>query len=172
MAKGISRSLVVLSIVLNVAFVGTWLAHAVWARWQPVVGGPGEVWCPLHRELNVTPDQWAQIEPLLLQFRGEAEAVCERGRQLREEMLDLLSAAEVDRSAVAGKQEEILGVQREMQELVIAHFLAQREILSAEQRERFFELIRTRESCPRGGPLRGSGPGGSGFGRLFRGNSS
>ena len=75
MWKRTAPLLVILSIALNLAFIGVWAAHAAASRlsrgdvsYGPDAGGNGAMWCPLHRKLGATDQQWRQIEPKLTEF--------------------------------------------------------------------------------------------------------
>ena len=173
MWKQLKPALAVASIGLNVAVVGVWLAHAVGRSVEsPMPAGStdavGEVWCPLHRELNVTPEQWAEIEPRLLAFRGSADEQWGRIDALRTEMIDLFAAPEPDREAIAAKQQEILAAKRAMQVLVTDHLLDVRARLDPEQQQRLFAMLRERTACARLGPMAGDRAEG-GLGRALHG---
>lgn len=174
MLKQMKPLLVILSVALNLAFVGAWLAYAAASRTgsQETRCEPGSsetVWCPLHRELNVTPEQWAKIEPGLRAFRTSADAICRQVGQLRTEMIDLLAAPETDLESLKAKQEEIFAGQRRMQGLVIEQLVNEKKVLTAEQQERLFEMLRSRSGCGHGGPmlLPGRGQGGR-IGQMLR----
>lgn len=165
--------LIVASVGLNLAFVGVWLSYAIPAGvGNEVASSPraetGRIWCPLHEKLNVSDQQWAKIEPRLLEFRRSADSICRHVGRLRLEMVDLLAAPTPDRDAIAAKQDEIQAGQRRMQELVIGHLLAKKEILSFEQEGRLFMMIREQSGCDRKGPLMMSGRPGGGVGQMFR----
>jgi len=173
MWRSSKRFLIVASVALNLAFVGVWLAHAISAG----VGGelapsppatPGRIWCPLHEKLNLTDEQWEQIEPRLREFRQSAQSVCDTVSQLRLEMVELIAAPTPDLEAIAAKQEEIQAGQQKMQGLVIGHLLAEKEILTPEQEERLFTMIREQSGCDRRGPMMMSGRRHGGVGRMFR----
>jgi Spy/CpxP family protein refolding chaperone len=158
MWKQMKPPLVILSIALNLAFAGVWLTCAVASRMgsQETRCEPGNsetVWCPLHRELNVTPEQWEKIEPRLREFRTSADAICRQIGQLRAEIIDLLAAPEPDLGAVKAKQDEILAGQRRMQGLVVEQLVNEKEVLTAEQQQRLFDMLRSRSGCERGGPM-------------------
>ena len=158
MWKHMKLLLVILSVALNVAFVSVWIAHLATARAKPfetrcMPGDSRSVWCPLHRELNVTPQQWSQIEPLLRTFRAEADKICEQIRGTRSEIIDLLAATNTDMEAVKAKQEDIFAGQRKMQSLVIRQLTAEKEILSPDQQKRLFDMLRNRTGCDPRGPL-------------------
>jgi Spy/CpxP family protein refolding chaperone len=166
MWRGSKQFLIVGSVALNFAFVVVWLAHAI-----PAVLGKEDaamppktmerIWCPLHRQLNVSDAQWEQIEPRLKEFRKSAQSVCQNVHKLRQEMLELIAAPTPDREAIAAKQKEIQAGQQKMQGLVIGHLLNEKEILAPEQQKRLFALIR---ECS-GGSMRG------GIGRVLRDES-
>jgi len=142
----------VLSLALNLAFISTWIMHAVPARFGcagPCAGpeGQGPVSCPLHRKLGTTEEQWREIEPRLAEFQKSAKELCRSINKRRLEMIDHIAASEPDREAIRTKQEEILAGQRRMQELVIEHLLAEKEMLTPEQREALFDLFRQRTGC-------------------------
>lgn len=177
MWKQMKPLLVILSIALNLAFAGVWLAYAAASRVgsQETRCEPGNsetVWCPLHRELDVTPEQWQKIEPRLREFRTSADAICRQISKLRMEIIDLLAVPEPDLAAVKAKQEEILAKQRKMQELVIEQLNDEKAVLTAEQQQRLFDMLRSRSGCERGGPMMVPGGGHEGsLGRPFRSGS-
>jgi len=156
MWKKIAPMLVVLSLALNAAFIGVWGVHAVRAHWsaeRPEDGGA--VGCPLHRRLNVTDEQWRQIEPRLAAFRRDSQSRRREIGRLRGEMIDLIAAERPDRQAMAAKHEEIRAGQRQMQQMVIEHLLAEKEVLTAEQEKELFEMLRRRSACPGPGRMMG-----------------
>ncbi|MFZ5831786.1 MAG: Spy/CpxP family protein refolding chaperone [Planctomycetota bacterium] len=174
MWKQIRPALVILSVASNVAFVGVWIAfaavsgvesHAV--RCEP--GDSTTVWCPLHRQLNVTADQWKEIEPRLRAFRASADEICRQITELRSGIIDQLAAANPDLDAVEAKQGEILGSQRQMQSLVIDQLMAEKEVLTHEQQHRLFTMLRSGTGFDRGGPMLVPGRGHEGgIGQVLR----
>ncbi|MBN1855246.1 MAG: periplasmic heavy metal sensor [Pirellulales bacterium] len=173
MSRTSKRFLIVASVALNLAFVGIWLAHAIAARLgEEPAPSPhataGRIWCPLYEKLNVTDAQWNRIEPILREFRKSAQSVCQDMSKLRLEMVELIAAPTPNLEAIAAKQEEIQAGQRKMQGLVISHLLAEKEILTPEQQERLFTMIREQSGCNRKGPMIMSGRPHSGVGHMFR----
>jgi len=167
MWKKIAPLLVVLSVALNIAFVGVWAAHAVRDhrttsdRWGDRNGLEG-VWCPLHRRLNVTDEQWQRLEPRVLQLRRSSQALCQEIARKRGELIDMVASPQSDRQAIAAKQEEILAGQRQMQQLVIEHLLAEKETLTPQQERELFDLLRRRSGCA-GHPMMSLSDGESGL---------
>ncbi|MHB8972702.1 MAG: periplasmic heavy metal sensor [Pirellulaceae bacterium] len=166
--------LIILSLTLNVAFVGVWLTYAAAPRmqWHEMSCEPGEqetVWCPLHRELNCTPEQWKDIEPRLREFRNAADAICQAIGQRRLEIIDLLAVQETDLAAVKSKQDDILADQRKMQALVVEQLTYEKAVLTAQQQQQLFELLRSRSGSNRGSALLVPGGGHEGgIGQVLR----
>jgi Spy/CpxP family protein refolding chaperone len=137
--------LVLLSVTLNVAFVAGW-------GWRTMHASPGTIVPPpaagssaglsLHQQLGLTPEQWRQIEPGLAQFRKETAASFEQMNRQRNELLELLAAPQPDQERLRLKQQEIQATQRQCQERLLAHILAERQVLSPEQQRKYFDLLR------------------------------
>ena len=160
MWKKIAPLLIVLSVALNLAFVGVWAAHAVAARWNRGecphgFGADADrgIWCPLHRQLGASDAQWRQVEPRLAEFLKSSQEVCGEMARRRAEMIDLLACPQPDRQAIVAKQEEILTGQRRMQTLVIEQLLSEKEILTSQQQKELFDLLRRRSGCAGQGPM-------------------
>lgn len=157
MWKKIAPLLVVLSIGLNVAFISAWVVRVAQAKTATDSRQDAEIWCPLHRELGVTPEQWRQIEPRLVEFRRQSQAIRADMNRLRSEMIDVIASDKPDLQAIAAKQEEIRAGQQRMQQLVIDRLLADKEVLTPPQQEQLFSLIRERTQCPGSGLFGGLG---------------
>lgn len=156
MWKKITPLLILLSVALNLAFVGIWTAHAISA---PMRGRTHEkgIWCPLHRKLGATEAQWREIEPRLIEFQRSARAVCNEVNRVRGEVIDLVAMPSPDMDAIRAKQEEILAGQRRMQRLVIEHLLAEKKLLDENQQRRLFDMLRSRSACAGRIPMMGPG---------------
>jgi Spy/CpxP family protein refolding chaperone len=141
--------LLILSVSLNIAFVGAWVVEAAReSTARPETRNRAcNGTCPLHQSLNVTDEQWTQLEPRLTQFRSESEALCRDIQRLRGELIDLIASPEPDSMAIALKQDQILAGQRKMQEYVINHLLAEKHMLTQEQQEQLFNMIREKTGC-------------------------
>jgi len=152
--------LIVLSVALNVGFASIWAAQTVaghWAGWAGCghKGGDGAISCPLYRSLAVTDEQRQRLEPRLAQFQQATRSVCQETQRKRAELIDLVAAAQTDRTAIRAKQEEILAGQRRMQELVLEQLLAEKEVLTAEQQKELFDMIRRHSGCMGAALMRG-----------------
>jgi len=157
MWKNLKLLLVILSVALNVAFIGVWAAQAVSARStvksdHGTGGARGPVWCPLLREVGVSPEQWRRIEPHLSEFQKARQGVCRKIRQARSDIIDLIASPAPDRNAIQAKQELVWTGQREVQNLLIEHLLRQKELLSPSQQKAFFDAMRKRMQMKCFGP--------------------
>jgi Spy/CpxP family protein refolding chaperone len=162
---------VVLSVALNIAFVAAWLAHAARPHLEfPPAAVQLEketgIWCPLHRELGVDRQQWQEIEPRLKEFQAAADELCQRIGQLRSELIDFVATEEPDLATIHAKQDKILATKRQMQQLVVAHLLAEKAILDPDQQEHLFRILRNRTGR-NGPPLSGRPTGGGGVRKVF-----
>ena len=84
-------------------------------------------------------------------------------------IIDELAAANPDLNAIKAKQAEIGEGQRRMQALVIDQLMTEKTVLTAEQQQRFFEMLRGQSGSDRGGPLLVPGRGHEGgIGQVLR----
>lgn len=163
MWNNLRKPLFALSLGLNLAFVAIWLGHSIpgWTTGQKVtkmIAGHSSVPSLLHREIGVTPEQWEQIEPIILDFREKTGTQRQRINSLRSQLLDLLTMPEEDEAAIRSKMEEILVSQRQMQNMIIDHLLKEKEILSPEQAKKLMQSLC--EQCRHdGGMVSGKGIG-------------
>ncbi len=137
--------LVLLSVTLNVAFVSGWGWRAMRTSPGPVVTQPAAgaaAGLSLHQQLGLTPEQWRQIEPRLAQFRMETARSFEQIDRQRDELLELVAAPQPDHEQLRRKQQEIQASQRQCQEQLIEHILAEKQALSPNQQRKYFELLR------------------------------
>jgi len=155
--------LIVASVALNVAFVAMWIAFAAPSQALPEETGEREtqhtVWCPLHRDLGVTEEQWAQIEPRLRDFQAAVGELCQEVNAKRSEVMDLIAAEEPDRATIRATQDEILATKQRIQDLVADHLVAEKEILTPKQQQQLFEMLRNRAFRDAGPPMAGQARG-------------
>jgi Spy/CpxP family protein refolding chaperone len=113
------------------------------------------------REIGVDDAQWEKMRARHEQFlvaMGESHQAFHR---LNVDLLDLIAASETDSAAISAKQEEILGLHRRMQDLILVNLLADKNDLTPEQRTRLFDRLRQLFSAPTGGSAHPSGSGGT-----------
>jgi Spy/CpxP family protein refolding chaperone len=166
MWKKMRPYLIVSSVALNVAFVGMWIAYAAPSPARPEETAQRAmqqvIWCPLHRELGTTEKQWAQIEPRLWEFQAAVGELCQQTDAMRSEVIDLIAAEEADTETIRAKQDEILAKKRGIQQLVVDHLLAEKEVLTPEQQQQLFQMLRNRTGCTAVPPMSGRPRGGLG----------
>ena len=144
----------IFSAAINLSFIGVWTAKTLYARATATREEPASVtdpvWCPLYRQLGVDSLQWREIEPRLKRFQADVSERRLAVSQLRTRLLELLASENPDTQAVKSTQKEILDIQGQMQAMVVAHLLAEKQFLTAEQRSRLFRMIRNCQ-CLQGG---------------------
>ncbi len=159
--------MVIGSLGINFAFAAVWVANA----WPISVSRePSEqsaIWCPLHRELEVTPGQWAEIEPRLREFQKSVGELSQQVDRARSEVIEMVAAEQPDLEAIRTKQDEILTTKRAIQSRVVEHLLAEKGILSEDQQARLFEMFRHRTGCSAEPPMSGRDLG-RGIGQALR----
>lgn len=157
MWKRIRPLLFILSVAINAAFVVSWAAYALprHIRAQDQPERDQRVSCPLHRQLGATEAQWREIEPRVTKFQESARLVCEEARRAQAEMIDLIAAPAPDRGAIRAKQEEVITCQRRMQELVVDHLLNEKNVLTPDQQDQLFRLVRQQAGCAAHGAMTG-----------------
>jgi Spy/CpxP family protein refolding chaperone len=143
MASMMKPLLVLLSLVLNGAFVAAWVSSQHNSSPAKPCHVEADSCCPLQRKLGLTDDQWKKLEPGLQVFRKACQAQCQELCRLRGQLINLLAAAEPDRKKIAAKQREILKGQEKMQDLVVEQLLAARAFLTPQQQKGLFDLIRS-----------------------------
>jgi Spy/CpxP family protein refolding chaperone len=136
---------VLLSFALNGAVVATWVTQKYQSGPCPQAEQAGP--CPLRQKIGASDEQWCRLEPRLTEFREACHCCCRDINRQRRELVELLAQPQADRAAIRAKQEEILKGQRQMEELVVDHLLADKEVLSPEQQRVLFDLLRTRCGC-------------------------
>lgn len=162
--------LIVASVTLNVAFVAMWIAHAAPSHMCHERTGSRAtaetIWCPLHRELKVTHQQWVEIEPRLREFQAAVAELRQQTNAIRSQVIDLIAAGEPDVETIRGKQDEILATKRRIQRLVVDHLLAEKEVLTPAQQQQLFAMLREWTGCNADPPM--SGPPRGGLGRVLQ----
>lgn len=132
----------VFSVMLNIAFAGSYLLH----RWASSPASPKSVNTQPHiyTELNLSPQQIRSFEVIRKSFDAEALRIGSEIRSGQLQLIRLLAAPAADRQAVENEAKQIQAAQGLMRERVVDHLLATSAILTPEQRARFFALITER----------------------------
>jgi Spy/CpxP family protein refolding chaperone len=142
MNENIKKILFIASVALNVVFAATYATYKL-----PLIAGvhqPPATRGPLFLQLDLTPDQLAGFKAERDKFRERLQELGQEIKTKQIELIDFLAAVPPDQQVIERKQEEIQRLQAAVQDRVIVHFLHESSLLSAEQRARFFDLIKAR----------------------------
>ena len=124
---------VVFSIVLNLAFVGSYAYRALMSR--PTFA---------YEELSLDASQRARMMSSRDRFIGAIDRIGNNIMGLHVGLIDAIAADPPDRKAIDGKFDEIRSQQQSMQRVVVEHLLEDKGILRLDQRQQFFALLKQR----------------------------
>jgi len=143
MFKKIKPYLFILSIGLNIAFVGIWLFFACspvrFFGHKSFKSGAHDFY---RQRLKVSEAQWKRLKPELNSFFERVKQHRERLSTARKELLHLLAAENSTPREVEEKKNEIVELHSELQDIFVAHVRTHREVLTPEQCNRFFKMLR------------------------------
>lgn len=145
--------LVLLSVTLNVAFGIGWSVRALRGSAGPEMSPADARTASLEKQLGLSAEQGRQIESTREAFRQSARSIAGEMNRHRQELLELLAAPEPDRESLRAKQHDIQSGQRQMQELVLEHILAEKQALLPAQQQKYFALLRRQSEGPRRGGI-------------------
>lgn len=142
--------LLIFSLAFNIAFVGIWVYNRTSRR--PPRAGLRAGRAPGPAQAAVPPPPWAQLDLQAPQQNKmsrdwaevyqKIEALNADGRQLREQLLDLLAAEKLDPEAIRACQQRIDQVQEQVRRLVVEQMLRTRDALTPEQRARWVRMMK------------------------------
>ncbi len=141
---------------LNILFLGFML----WQQTQPQSMGPqgprknGNIKSFLVKELNLNDTQQAEYEALIQDHQNQNKATHQRLRLLMDKQIEMISQGK-DEAEIELLAQEFGSIHADMIRENAAHFNSIREILNAEQQEKFKGLLK--EVMQKMGP--GMGPG-------------
>ena len=141
MKENLRRLAILFSVVLNVAFLGIYLYTAA-PRWVAREQPRGDR-LP-YQALRLTQSQEQKFDPVRRKFHTRMHEVGSEIKREQLRLVDLLAQPEQDLGSVRAIQERILGLQRGMQNVVIGHLIEESAIFTADQRVRFFRILRER----------------------------
>ena len=90
---------------------------------------------------NLSQEQRIQVQEIRQTFLPRVEGIREQLRSKRAELADLLFAEPAESPAIYRVADEILRCQSELEREVIEHILEEKELLSASQRRKFYQII-------------------------------
>jgi Spy/CpxP family protein refolding chaperone len=106
-------------------------------------------YCPLspgdrhfYQRLGLSDAQLERMAPLARTFHAKLNKLSRETKKKRELLVNLLSRKEVDSGRIESLRKDMAGIQDQIQREVITHLLDVRKILSPEQKEHFFALLR------------------------------
>jgi len=136
------------SFILNVAFVTIWSVHFFKTKNQTESVSSQNINfqmpCALHRTLGVTDSQWQQIRPELESFSGVSKHINDSIDIYRYQLIEYMSQDSIDTAALALVQEQILHLQKKLQQQVITYMLSEKKVFTPEQQKQLYKLIRAR----------------------------
>jgi Spy/CpxP family protein refolding chaperone len=139
------------SLVLNVAFVAMWMAHAVprhfIKRCQYGCAESLHQKCPMQKALALSDSQWTQLHPGIDSIRETTSGLYRELAKNRMALVDELEKTPTDSAALFTCREHIVACQGNIQALVVNHLLEEKKMLTLEQQRRFFSAIRGNMSC-------------------------
>jgi len=95
-------------------------------------------------KLELAPAQEASMKELDSHFRGQVRQMRSGILTQRERLLALMKEDEPDRAAIAAALSEINTLQGRIEAAAVEHMLAERSLLSPEQREKYLKLLEKR----------------------------
>lgn len=157
--------LLIFSLAFNIAFVGIW----VYNRTAPRPRGAPRTVRPEGLPSSAAPQRpWAQLklqapqERKVMQDWAEVyrkiETLNAEGRQLREHLLDLLAAEQLDAEAIGACQQRTDQIQAQVRGLVVEQMLRTRDALTPEQRARWVRMMKAAGRRRGRGPWAGDAP--------------
>jgi Spy/CpxP family protein refolding chaperone len=90
---------------------------------------------------DLTPEQKEKVQEIRKTFLPKVNRIREDLCRERAQLADLLFHEPMDRSTLSALADRIIGHQAELEREVIEHILEEREILSAPQKRKFYEII-------------------------------
>jgi Spy/CpxP family protein refolding chaperone len=132
---------IIFSVALNLAFLGFY-AYRTFAQ------SPGYA----YEEAQLSPDQRARMVAGRDRFIETVNTIGNTIVGLQVQLIDAIAADPVDRSAIDASVDQIHAQQQAMQRTVVEHLIAEKSILTSDQRQAFFEVLKRRirsQSAPR-----------------------
>jgi Spy/CpxP family protein refolding chaperone len=125
----------ILLILLSLSVVALLASRFIGVRRKPIRG-----YLDL---IELTEKQKQEVEDIRRDFLPRVAGIRQALRRKRLELNDLLFAEHPDREMIEGKSMDIARLQAELEREVIDHILQEKDLLTPEQKKRFFEVIRS-----------------------------
>lgn len=98
----------------------------------------------LAEKLSLTPEQQASMKEADAAFRKEAGVKRAGLVKKREHLLSLIKAETADKAAIGAALADINALQGEIEAAVVEHMLAEKSMLTPQQREKYLKLLEKR----------------------------
>jgi hypothetical protein len=139
------------SLVLNLAVLGVWVTHAISHPFtiknkSPIFQTTSKSFT-LQQSLQLNSCQWNSIKPLIDTYQVSAQEICHKVMGAREALINEIEKPQPDTVILKQLRNKILDGQQTMQDLSIHQILLEKEMLSADQCNRFFSMIRSNMGC-------------------------
>ena len=145
----ITRSLgffLAVSLAVNVFLVAT--AEFRFSRDTRIAQSAAPASCPvsegdhhLYQALGLSSPQLERVEPTARAFHSRLDALGQEMAKQRGVLMQLLGQESIDPARTEEVRKVMASIQDEIQKEVISHILELKEVLSPQQRERFFALV-------------------------------
>ncbi|OQY01385.1 MAG: hypothetical protein B6I22_14550 [Desulfobacteraceae bacterium 4572_123] len=133
----------IFSVAINAAVLTSW-GYQYYRIRHPVSSAA----CPFmpqthhfYQQLDLSQPQRQQIDPLANKFHSRLAKLHTAMETQKNRLVRLLSAGQVNPKKIEQVRREMAGIQEKIQRDIIGHILQIREILTAEQQQRFFALL-------------------------------
>ena len=98
----------------------------------------------IYQLLSLSDSQAVKMKSLRHSFHENSKGIKATLHTKRSELVDLLTASEIDRDKINGVLREIFSMQNELQKGVIEYLLLEKEIFTHVQQEKYFLIIKNR----------------------------
>jgi Spy/CpxP family protein refolding chaperone len=124
------------ALVLVVIILAAIYFYLKWYR-----GGAANIKGYLDLIPDLTEQQRALVQDIREVFLPKVEDIRQNMRSKRAELAELLFDESADRSEIYALVEQIIGYQSQLEREVIEHILEEKEILTATQKRKFYQII-------------------------------
>jgi len=137
------KFLLLISIMLNISFVGTagYQYYKKSTYWISPFGYKIEKGHFLFEQLSLRPDQLKALRDTATKFRSVIDEKRQAVASKRKELITLMRQDNPDRNAITAVVSEISGMQEETQRMIAMHMLDMKAGLDKEQQKKFLDLI-------------------------------
>jgi Spy/CpxP family protein refolding chaperone len=104
----------------------------------------------LRRELNLTPDQAAQYDKLVVAYRNKFNDCCAAHCEARAELAQALNQSPVNTNATSACCDRMCAAQTKSEKATLDHILKVRALLTPDQQRRYAAILREQltATCP------------------------